>query len=183
MPVLVALVGEAGDVGVDLGLQRRGQHPAGALADDLVDQRRRRRRGIGGVVTVGGIRDYGEHGTYLPDQRCRAGLAWNLHSVTREGTPLPEPIHRFQALLRQIISGTTYLTVARYCSHSPSPVSRVRPYPKGPNVRRWRSTVLAVSNTSPRYRAARRHRLARFHLRERTQCGPRFPRGGKINPV
>src|SRR3954453_7613147 len=38
-------------------------------------------------------------GSYLPDQRCRAGLAWNLHSVTREGTPLPEPIHRFQALL------------------------------------------------------------------------------------
>src|SRR3954454_17326785 len=38
-------------------------------------------------------------GSYLPDQRCRAGLAWNLSSVTREGTPLPEPIHRFQALL------------------------------------------------------------------------------------
>src|SRR4051812_42523886 len=38
-------------------------------------------------------------GSYLPDQRCRAGLAWNLHSVTREGTPLPRPIHRFQALL------------------------------------------------------------------------------------
>ena len=37
----------------------------------------------------------------LPDQRCRAGLAWNLHSVTREGTPLPEPIHRFQALLHK----------------------------------------------------------------------------------
>ncbi len=30
-------------------------------------------------------------GTYLPDQRCTAGLAWNLQSVTREGTPLPEP--------------------------------------------------------------------------------------------
>src|SRR6476659_9239965 len=37
-------------------------------------------------------------GSYLPDQRCRAGLAWNL-SVTREGTPHPKPIHRFQALL------------------------------------------------------------------------------------
>src|SRR5262249_33783356 len=32
-------------------------------------------------------------------QRCSAGLARNLQSVTREGTPLPEPIHRFQALL------------------------------------------------------------------------------------
>src|ERR1700752_5115666 len=38
-------------------------------------------------------------GSYLPDQRCRAGLAWNLQSVTREGTPPPKPIHRFQALL------------------------------------------------------------------------------------
>ena len=37
-------------------------------------------------------------GSYLPDQRCRAGLAWNLSSVTREGTPHPKPIHRFQAL-------------------------------------------------------------------------------------
>src|SRR3954468_3980838 len=38
-------------------------------------------------------------GSYLPDQRCRAGLAWNLSSVPREGTPHPKPIHRFQALL------------------------------------------------------------------------------------
>src|SRR5262249_25921808 len=37
----------------------------------------------------------------LPEQRCRAGLAWNLHSVTREGTPLHDPIHRFQALLHK----------------------------------------------------------------------------------
>src|SRR4051812_15557160 len=38
-------------------------------------------------------------GRTFPNQRCHAGLTWNLHSVTREGTPLPEPIHRFQALL------------------------------------------------------------------------------------
>jgi hypothetical protein len=41
-------------------------------------------------------------GSYLPDQRCRAGLAWNLSSVTREGTPHPKPIHRFQALLQWV---------------------------------------------------------------------------------
>ena len=35
----------AGDVGVDLGLQRLGQHPPGALPHDLVDQRRRRPAG------------------------------------------------------------------------------------------------------------------------------------------
>jgi len=40
MPVHVTLVGEAGDVGIDLGLQRLGQHPAGTLTHDLVDQRR-----------------------------------------------------------------------------------------------------------------------------------------------
>ena len=54
-PVLVALVGELGDVGVDLGLQRLGQHPPGALADDLVDQRRRpsRRRGSSASAAPG----------------------------------------------------------------------------------------------------------------------------------
>lgn len=40
--------------------------------------------------------------SYLPDQRCSAGLAWNLQSATREGTPLPEPIHLFQALLGSV---------------------------------------------------------------------------------
>jgi hypothetical protein len=40
VPGFVALVGEPGDVVVYLGLQRLGQHPAGALADQLVDQRR-----------------------------------------------------------------------------------------------------------------------------------------------
>ena len=72
-PVLVALVGELGDVGVDLGLQRFGQHPPGALADDLVDQRHP--VGAAGVIGVGGSRNYGEHGSYLPDRRWRADLA------------------------------------------------------------------------------------------------------------
>jgi hypothetical protein len=36
--VLVALVDERGDVGVDLGAQRFGQHPSGAFANNLVDQ-------------------------------------------------------------------------------------------------------------------------------------------------
>ncbi len=41
----VPLVDELGDVGVHLGLQRRGQHPPGALPDNLIDQRRTGRRG------------------------------------------------------------------------------------------------------------------------------------------
>ena len=62
MPALVALVGELGDIGVDFGLQRLGQHPPRTLPDDLVDQRRRpgRRRG-GRTLTLGRIRNYGEH--------------------------------------------------------------------------------------------------------------------------
>ena len=98
-PVLVALVGESGAVGVHFGPQRLGQHPPRALPDEFVDQRRPGGCSSRGTIAVGGIRNYSEHGSYLPDQRYRAGLAWNLHSVTREGTPLPEPIHRFQALL------------------------------------------------------------------------------------
>jgi len=75
--VLVALAGELGEVGVDLGLQRLGQHPPGALADDLIDQRRRpvTRRGSVVIAAVGLVRDYGEHGSYLPDRRWCAGLA------------------------------------------------------------------------------------------------------------
>jgi hypothetical protein len=70
---LVALTRELGDVGVDLGLQRFGQHPAGALADDLVDQRHPVR--AAGVIGVGSSRNYGDHGSYLPDRRWRADLA------------------------------------------------------------------------------------------------------------
>jgi hypothetical protein len=60
--VLVALVGELGDVGIDPGLQRLSRHPPGALPHDLIDQRR-----IGGrspsrnIIAVGRVRNYGEH--------------------------------------------------------------------------------------------------------------------------
>jgi hypothetical protein len=75
--VLVALSDELSDVALDLGLQGLGQHPPGTVAHDLVDQRRRRRRGCGGVViaVVGFLGDYAEHGSYLPDRRWRADLA------------------------------------------------------------------------------------------------------------
>jgi hypothetical protein len=71
---LVALVSERGDVGVDLGLQRGGQHPLRPVADDGVDQRRRPLRSSR-VLGIVGSRNYREHGSYLPDQRCSAGLA------------------------------------------------------------------------------------------------------------
>src|SRR5262249_36503136 len=98
--VLVTLVDEPGAVGIDLGPQRLGQHPPGTLAHDPIDYKRRpERHHRGRTLTVGIIRVCREHEPYLPDQRCRSGLAWSLNSVTREGTLLPSPIHRFQALL------------------------------------------------------------------------------------
>jgi hypothetical protein len=76
-PVDVALTAELGDVGVDLGLQRLCQHPAGTVAHDLVDHRHRRYATTGDVdiAVVGLLRDYAEHGSYLPDRRCLADLA------------------------------------------------------------------------------------------------------------
>jgi hypothetical protein len=116
-PVLVALVGESAAVGVYLGQQRLGQHPPRTLPDELVDHRRRRTRQSdrdAGTIAHTGLRDYVEHGSYLPGQRYRAGLAWNLHSVTREGTPLPKQIHRFQALLRPGILDRFRLVLASW---------------------------------------------------------------------
>ena len=71
--VLVALGGEPGDVVIDLGLQRLGQHPTGALTDKVIDQRRA--AVSAGIISVGSSRNYGEHGSYLPDRRWRADLA------------------------------------------------------------------------------------------------------------
>ena len=74
---LVALAGEPGDARIGLGLQRLGQHPPGALAHDVIDQRAglAQRQAAGAVLARHRLRDYGEHGSYLPDQRWHAGLA------------------------------------------------------------------------------------------------------------
>ena len=95
--VLVPLGGELGDVGVDLGLQRLGQHPPRAFPHDLIDQRREPslpaswpEPSPGTTVSIG---------LYLPGRRANAGhcLRPQLGSPGRY-TP-PRPIHRFQALL------------------------------------------------------------------------------------
>ena len=57
MTVLVPLGGEPGDVGIHLALQRLGEHPPGALADDLIDQRRRAIRRP--VIASRRLRGYG----------------------------------------------------------------------------------------------------------------------------
>jgi hypothetical protein len=66
-PALVALVQVAGDVVLDLGLQGLGQHPPGALPHELVDQGHTAQ--FAGVIGAGSSRNYGEHGSYLPDRR------------------------------------------------------------------------------------------------------------------
>jgi transposase len=57
---------------VDFGFQRGGEHPAGALADDLVDQG----AGLGGAV----FGDYAEHGRAFPTR-----AAMRAYSMTVKG--------------------------------------------------------------------------------------------------
>jgi len=71
---LVALANEPVEVGIHLGLQRLRKHPPSAFPEDLVNQR----QAVGtasSATTVGLFEDYGEHRSYLPDRRWRAGLA------------------------------------------------------------------------------------------------------------
>ncbi len=69
MTGLIDLLTVGGDVGGDLGLQRRREHRPGAVTDDLVEQR------ANGRVLVGplGLVDYLEHGRTFPNQRANAG--------------------------------------------------------------------------------------------------------------
>lgn len=79
MPVFVDLAGMGVDVGGDLGLQRRGQHLPGAIANDLVEQQTPTcAAGLVGVIVVV---DYLEHGRTFPDRRANAGPDQNLHGL------------------------------------------------------------------------------------------------------
>jgi hypothetical protein len=73
-PVLVALGAEPGDVVIDLRLQRLGEHLAGTLADQLINQRYRTIRARV-ISATSSARNYRKHGSYLPDRRWRADLA------------------------------------------------------------------------------------------------------------
>src|SRR4051795_11224678 len=84
---LVALPGMRLDVGRDLGLQRRGQHLPGAVADDLIEQRPARHDVV--LVRLHGVVDYLEHGRTFPNQRANAGPDQNQMTSDhpREGAP------------------------------------------------------------------------------------------------
>jgi hypothetical protein len=93
------VVGELLHIGGDLGLQRRGQHLTGTVANNLIKQ-----RPPAGLVAVGliGIVNYGEHGRTFPTSaptpvlirttstfRSSSGRCAHFHA-----TP-PRFIHRF----------------------------------------------------------------------------------------
>ncbi|SED64964.1 hypothetical protein [Streptomyces sp. Ag109_O5-10] len=74
---------------VDFRFRRGGQHTAGALADDLVDQG----AGLGGAV----VGDSAWHGRAFPTRGANGGLLGDHHGIIREGTlsaSLPAPIHK-----------------------------------------------------------------------------------------
>lgn len=76
--VLVALAGEPDDALLHLGAHCLGEQPPGTLTHDVIDHRRRlaqRHTADAGVLVSNRFGDYGEHGSYLPDRRCTAGLA------------------------------------------------------------------------------------------------------------
>jgi len=85
------------DVGGDLGLQRSRQHLPGTVTDDFIEQRGP--TGRVGLVGLGLLVDYLEHGRTFPNQRVNAGpdQSERTSDHPREGALLhvTEGIHRF----------------------------------------------------------------------------------------
>jgi hypothetical protein len=96
--VLAPLGSELGYIGIHLGLQRLGQHPPRALPHDLINQRPRAI--LTALMAAALARDYGEH-RVVPSRPARQRRSLLETSTRTPGryTP-PQPIHRFQALLR-----------------------------------------------------------------------------------
>jgi hypothetical protein len=85
--VLVELVGELGDVGGDIGLQRRGQHLSVAVVHDLIEQRP---TGRAVFVGLGLVVDYLEQATgSVPDVAARPLLPRLLTEHRRTGPQQP----------------------------------------------------------------------------------------------
>jgi hypothetical protein len=96
----VELVGALLDVGGDLSLQRRSQHPPGTLPGQLV-QHRPTHRGRGVLVGLVLVVDYRKHGRTFPNQRVNAGPDQSYSDFRSSSgrcalhvTP-PRTIHRF----------------------------------------------------------------------------------------
>jgi hypothetical protein len=91
--VLVTLGQVGGEVGVDLGLQRGGQHPPGALARQLVQVQAQ-------LVMRLGIGDYTQHAAFLPRRRCHADASRICHPGRYAALTPPDPIHNFRSYLQ-----------------------------------------------------------------------------------
>ncbi len=98
MPVAVELIGELLDIGGNFGLQRRMQHLAGAIADDLIQQRPTRTDVIVGPLRVV---NYRKQGRTFPTSAPTPVLirTTGLSDHPREGAPTyaasPRVIHKF----------------------------------------------------------------------------------------
>ena len=68
--MLIEVIDELFHICGNLSLQRRSEHLAGAVADDLIEQRPRR---TSVVVGRSGVVNYREHGRTFLNQRANAG--------------------------------------------------------------------------------------------------------------
>jgi len=98
--LLIELVGVGVDVGRDLGLQRRRQHPPRTLTRQHIEHRPRRLRRALPAIRADLSCDYREHGRALPTS-VAAPVLLESSQDHREGTPLTRQIHMFRALLRR----------------------------------------------------------------------------------
>src|SRR5262249_49350277 len=101
MPTLVDLAGMRGEVGGDLGLQRRRQHPTRTITHDLVDQRPAGNRPRWRVLDIG---DYRKHGRTLPTRVGARAFTRFLDSDSSGRVSRPTLIHRFRALLIDVLT-------------------------------------------------------------------------------
>jgi hypothetical protein len=88
-PVLVGLGSQLGYVLVDFRFQCGGQHPAGALPDDLVDQE----AGLGGAI----VSDYAEHGRAFATRAATRAYSETIKGSfgkVRRPHAFLEPIHK-----------------------------------------------------------------------------------------
>jgi hypothetical protein len=88
----IPLGGVRGEVGVDLDLQRGGQHPPRALTHQLVQVKAQ-------LVLRLGIGNYTQHAAFLPRRRCLAGASRTCHPGRYAALPSPDPIHNFRSYL------------------------------------------------------------------------------------
>jgi hypothetical protein len=86
---LVDLVGVGGQVGVHLRFQGLGQHPAGALAGQLVQVQAQ----LGLGLLVG---DYTQHAAFLPRRRWPAGVLRSHHGWKVRRVLMLGSIHKIQ---------------------------------------------------------------------------------------